>query len=71
MKKLLRLATLLGIMGAASWGDANRPAFADAPCDLLNGTSCSPAGAKTTCTTSDGFASSCTCTRALQWRCLL
>lgn len=69
MRKLLKLAALMGIVGLASWVD--RPAFAYPLCDGLHGTACSTPGSKTPCTTSDNWTSSCTCTSGRFWRCLL
>ncbi|HTG31321.1 MAG TPA: hypothetical protein VLB76_00220 [Thermoanaerobaculia bacterium] len=71
MKRLLKLTALLGIVGTASWGGATLPAFAYPLCNGLHGTSCSPTGGTTNCTTSDGFTSSCTCTSGHLWRCKL
>ena len=71
MKRLLKLTALLGIVGAASWAGANRPAFAYPLCESIHGTSCTPTGSKTNCTTSDGFTSTCTSTSGHLWRCLL
>ena len=71
MTKLLKLAALLGIVGAASWTGMIRPAFASPSCTSLHGHSCSPTGATTACTTSDGFPSDCTCTSGHLWRCKL
>ena len=68
LKKLLQAAALLGV---AVWASASRPVFALPLCESIHGTSCSTTGAKTSCTTSDGFTSSCTCTTGHLWRCLL
>jgi hypothetical protein len=72
MKRILTLAALLGTVGLASWTGATRPAFAAPICDSVNGTACSPTGARTTCTLSDGSGDSvCSCTAGHVWRCLL
>ncbi len=71
MKRLLTLTAVLGIVGVTSWAAASRPAYASPLCDSLHGTSCPVTGAKTPCTTSDGFPSTCTCTSTHHWRCLL
>ena len=68
MKKLLQLTALLGLAALAT---ASQPALAYPLCDSIHGTSCTTAGAKTNCTTSDGFTSTCTCTTGHLWRCLL
>jgi hypothetical protein len=73
MKRLLKLAALLGIVGAASWVGASRPAFAYFSCETLHGGNCMPPGAKTNCTSSDGYPSTCTCSIAppYRWHCQL
>jgi hypothetical protein len=68
MKKLLQLTALLGL---ATLAMTSRPALAYPLCDTVNGTSCTTTNAKTPCTTSDGFDSTCTCTVGHTWRCLL
>lgn len=68
MKKLLQLTVLLGLTTLAI---ASRPALASPLCDSIHGTSCTTVGAKTSCTTSDGFPSTCTCSTSHLWRCLL
>ena len=71
MSTRMKLATLLGALTLALWVGTPRQAFAYPLCDGLHGTSCSPPGAKTSCTTSDNWTSSCTCTTGYRWRCLL
>ena len=67
MKKLLQVAALLGM---AMWASASRPVLADVSCDSINETPCTTANSHTTCTTSDGLPSSCTC-RTNRWICFL
>jgi hypothetical protein len=71
MKRLLKLTALLGIVGAASWTGMVQPAFASPSCPSIHGTHCTTTGATTSCTTSDGFPSDCTCTVSHLWRCKL
>jgi hypothetical protein len=71
MKNLLKLTALLGILGVAVWSGASRPAFASPLCTSIHGTHCTTTGATTSCTTSDGFPSTCTCTTSHLWRCKL
>lgn len=72
MRRLLVLAFLLATIGfGASFSGGPSAYAAGGPlCSAIHGTSCSPNGSTTPCTTDDNFNSSCTC-RNLKWRCLL
>lgn len=68
MKKLLQLTALLGLATSAI---ASQPVLASPLCTSIHGTSCTTVGATTSCTTSDGFPSTCTCSTSHLWRCKL
>lgn len=69
--KTIKLAALLSIFALASWLGTPRLAFGAPLCDTLHGSFCSAPGSKTSCTTSDNWPSTCTCTTGFRWRCLL
>ena len=71
MKTTIKLMALLSILALASSLGTPHEAFAAPLCDSVHGTSCSPPGSKISCTTSDNWTSSCTCTTGYRWRCLL
>jgi len=52
MKKMLRLAALIGVMGSLSWLSSGPGAEAgprDPTCESLDSTACSPLGQTTSC----------------------
>ena len=61
MKKALRFAALLGILGLTVWSADERPAWATVTCEGTHGTPCSPRGAAIPCTYPDGGPGSCHC----------
>ncbi len=84
MRRPFVLATLICVLTVTTWLGSNRPAGANTPnpcpaqgpcsCDVLNGWPCDTAGATHSCTTVDGWPSSCTCRQAggkKTWSCRL
>ncbi len=60
MKKSLRMAALVGIIGLTSWLTSNTRVQADQLCQLVGGRPCN-VGSHTTCHDSDGSPGLCSC----------
>lgn len=77
MKKALRFAALLGILGLTVWSAGDRPAWALESCGSVHGTPCSPPRSERSCLDSDGSTGSCICAQtippsgATYWVCTL
>jgi hypothetical protein len=61
MKRALRYAALMGVLGFAAWVGSDKPAFAIQYCEYQNGTPCYTPRATQACLFFDGSEGSCFC----------
>lgn len=76
MKRALRFATLMGVLGFTAWIGSDKPAFAIQYCDYQNGTPCYTQGANQDCLFFDGSLGNCICTKnfgstGYSWTCTI
>ncbi len=77
MKKALRFAALLGILGLTVWSAGDRPAWALEYCSDVHGTPCSPHRSERPCLNDDESLGGCICavtippSGATYWVCTL
>jgi hypothetical protein len=70
LKKVIRLAVLLGLTFLATWSSAPKLAYALPLCDGLDGRHCSVPGRTLTCLWSQGGNGACNCDRVERiWEC--
>lgn len=70
MKKVIRLAVLLGLTFLASWYSAPKLAYALPLCDGFDGRTCVTPGKTITCLWRDGGGGACNCDRVEKiWEC--
>ncbi|HEX4965115.1 MAG TPA: hypothetical protein VF173_30180 [Thermoanaerobaculia bacterium] len=70
MKKVIRLALLLGLAFLASWGSAPKNAYALPLCDGFDGRACTVPGKTIPCLWRQGGGGGCICDRVEHiWEC--